>query len=514
MNTDSILGRQLDEYRLETLLGKGGMARVYRAVDVRLRRYAAVKVIETQFRANADYIQRFESEAQAIARLDHPNIVQIYRFGEAAGCLYIAMRYVAGADLGVLLAGYRHSDEWIDPLEARRLVREVGSALDYAHQQGVIHRDIKPSNIMVDEQGHAIVTDFGLALLPDLAGAEVFGSPHYMSPEQVVASNQVVPQSDLYSLGVILYEMFTGQLPFQAAEPADVAARHLHDAPRPPRQMRPALSPALEAVILKCLAKEPAQRYASGQALADALDTALAAAPAELVPPTLSRLSIPDRVKLQAALTTLPPLGPAGAPAVAPELLPTAASRGRAPTRWGLWVAGAMTLVAVLLCGGWLANWGWGQLTARSAATATAALAPQSTATLQPSATPTTAPTTESTLLFTRGPGDNYLVITNQGDQPLRLAALAVGDGDDAISGEEWGLAQLESGACVTAWKDKKTAEHAADTELTCIVGEHIVRAGKTRFWKDAFEIYFDGILVGRCETNEVTCTVTLIPDN
>lgn len=309
MNTDSILGRQLDEYRLETLLGRGGMARVYRAVDVRLRRYAAVKVIETRFRANADYIQRFESEAQAIARLDHPHIVQIYRFGEAAGCLYIAMRYVAGADLGALLAGYRRGGEWLAPSEASRLIREVGNALDYAHRQGVIHRDIKPSNIMVDEQGHAILTDFGLALLPELAGAEVFGSPHYMAPEQVVASNQVVPQSDLYSVGIILYELFTGQLPFQAAEPADLAAMQVHAAPRPPRQLRPALSPALEAVILQCLAKDPGQRFATGAALADALDAALAAVPAE-APPTLSQLSLPERVQRQAAQVTLPLLTP------------------------------------------------------------------------------------------------------------------------------------------------------------------------------------------------------------
>jgi len=499
MNTDSVLGRQLDEYRLETLLGKGGMARVYRAVDVRLRRYAAVKVIETQYRADAAYIQRFESEAQAIARLDHPHIVQIYRFGEAAGCLYIAMRYVAGANLGVLLAGYRHSGEWIDPIEARRLIREVGSALDYAHQHGVIHRDIKPSNIMVDEQGHAIVTDFGLALLPDLAGAEVFGSPHYMSPEQVVASNQVVPQSDLYSLGVILYEMFTGQLPFQAAEPANVAAMHVHDTPRPPRQVRPALTPALEAVIFKCLAKAPNERYASGQALADALEAALTVAPAEAVPPTLSRLSIPDRVKLQAARVTLPPLGPAAAPA-------TAVNASRRPTRWGLWAAGVLALAAVLLCGAWLANWGLGQLAVRLAATATPAPAVTPTPPV-----PTPLPDNQP-LLFTRGPGDNYLVITNQSDQPLLLAALTVGDGDDAISGDEWGLAQLESGACVTAWKDDKTAKREGDAGLTCIAGERLVRSGKARFWHEAFNIYYNGEVIGRCEQAATLCVVPAAP--
>ena len=510
MNTDSVLGRQLDEYQLEALLGRGGMARVYRAIDIRLRRYAAVKVIETKFRADAAYIQRFESEAQAIARLDHPHIVQIYRFGEAAGYLYIAMQYIAGADLGVLLAGYRTGGEWISPDEARRLIREVGSALDYAHGQGVIHRDIKPSNIMLDEQGRAIVTDFGLALLPKLEGAEVFGSPHYMSPEQVVASNQVVPQSDLYSLGVILYEMFTGRLPFLAPEPADVAAMHLHDAPPPPRQLRPALTPAVEAVILKALAKVPGQRFASGQALADALDMALA----DEAPPTLSRLSLPDRVKWQAAQTTLPPLAPPETGAAAPPTAPLPPAVRAAPQRrWGLWVAIALALAAGLLCGTWLTSWGLNQLAARGTATATAAVTQRSTLaapTPEPSASAPPESDGTYTLVLTRGAQSNYLVIANHSDQPFPLANLTVGTGADAIRGDEWEIEQLASGACLTAWKDAKTAARAADTELTCIVGEHVIRAGKARFWKDGFDIYFDGELLSRCEKDKASCEVEI----
>ncbi len=513
MNTDSVLGRQLDEYQLQALLGRGGMARVYRAVDVRLRRYAAVKVIETKFRADAAYVQRFESEAQAIARLDHPHIVQIYRFGEAAGCLYIAMQYIAGADLGVLLAGYRNSGEWVSPDEARRLVREVGGALDYAHSQGVIHRDIKPSNIMLDEHGRVIVTDFGLALLPELEGAEVFGSPHYMSPEQVVASNQVVPQSDLYSLGVIVYEMFTGRLPFLAPEPADVAAMHLHDAPPPPRQVRPALTPAVEAVILKALARDPGQRFASGQALADALDTALA----DEAPPTLSRLSIPDRVKWQAAQTSLPPLVPPDASAAEPPTAPLPPVVRAAPRRrWGLWAI-ALALAAVLLCGTWLTSWGLSQLATRGMATGT--LAPTgvpagtfATPTPLPSATAPPEPGGTYTLVLTRGAQSNYLVIANHSDQPFPLANLTVGTGEDAIRGDEWAIEQLARGECVAAWKDTKTAER--ETELSCTVGEPVIRGGKTRFWNAAFNIYYDGELISRCEKNEVSCAVTTIPND
>ena len=146
---DFLIGQQLDEYRLEAMLGHGGMARVYRAVDVRLKRYVAIKVIDPPFRDDSDYATRFEREAQAIAQLDHPHIVTLYRYGEANDLLYMAMQYVEGADLHTVLDSYRADGELIEPEDARRIVREICLALDYAHRQGVIHRDIKPSNVMV-----------------------------------------------------------------------------------------------------------------------------------------------------------------------------------------------------------------------------------------------------------------------------------------------------------------------------------------------------------------------------
>ncbi len=308
---DSLVGRRLDEYRLEALLGQGGMARVYRGLDVRLNRWVAVKVIDKPFRADQDYTRRFEQEAQAMSQLEHPHIVRLYRYGEADGLLYMVLQYIEGLGLDQLLASYRQAGEFIEPAEASRIIREMGSALDYAHGKGVVHRDVKPSNIILNQQGQAILVDFGLALLTDRGSrGEVFGTPYYMAPEQVRSSSHAVPQSDLYALGVILYEMFTGRVPFEAEEPLDVAILHLTEPPPSPREFRPDLSPTLEAILLKALGKEPEERYSSGLALANVLDRALKIAPPERLavpPPTLSHLSIPERVRVGLAKQPLPP---------------------------------------------------------------------------------------------------------------------------------------------------------------------------------------------------------------
>jgi serine/threonine protein kinase len=287
---ESLVGSQLDEYRIEALLGRGGMASIYRGLDVRLQRRVAIKVISAPLRTDPEYVERFQREAQAIARLEHPHIVRLYRYGEAKGLLYMAMQYVDGADLASALASYRKAGSLIEPQEAARIVREVCLALDDAHAQGVIHRDVKPSNIMLDRHGYVCLADFGLALLTELGTrGEILGSPRYVAPEQVVSSANVVPQSDLYAVGVILYEMFTGELPFDAKDPMDLALMHMNQPPRPPRTLRPEISPVLEAVILKALAKDPASRYQSGAALADALDRALGAGSAQ-VDETIARL--------------------------------------------------------------------------------------------------------------------------------------------------------------------------------------------------------------------------------
>ena len=319
MSQDPLIGQQLDEYELESLLGQGGMARVYRAVDVRLRRYAAVKVIDTPFQSNTDYTRRFEREAQAIAQLEHPHIVRLYRYGDVDNLLYMAMQFVEGVDLHAMLLSYEEQGELMAPDDLRRIIRQICVALDYAHSKGVIHRDIKPANVLIDPAGEAILSDFGLSLMTEMGTqGEILGTPQYIAPEQAISSAGAMPQSDLYAVGVMLYRMATGTLPFDDSDSMAVVMQHITDPPPPPSEKRPSINPQLEAVILKSLAKEPSNRYPTGAALADAVDAALQQAPSPLV--TAPALSIMERVNLN--LGERPSL-PAAVSPPPPEPIPT-----------------------------------------------------------------------------------------------------------------------------------------------------------------------------------------------
>ncbi len=276
MTQDRFIGKKFDEYRVESLLGKGNMAAIYLGVDDRLRRKAAIKMIGLDLQGEAEYVMRFEREARAIAQLSHPHIVQLYRYGEAEGMLYMAMQYIEGASLAIVLQSYKEDGEYIEADEAARIIREIGGALDYAHEQGVIHRDVKPANIMLNIKGTAILTDFGLVLLKsDGTRGGVLGTPHYLAPEQALSSANATAQSDLYSLGVVLYEMLTNIRPFEAKKPIEVAMLHITKQPRSPREHRPELSPQVEAVVLKAMSKKPEDRYRSGAEFSAALDEAL-----------------------------------------------------------------------------------------------------------------------------------------------------------------------------------------------------------------------------------------------
>ena len=309
---EQLIGQHLDAYCLEALLGSGGMANVYRGVDVRLKRTVAIKVIRAPWNNRAEHAMRFKREAQAIAQLEHPNIVRLYQYGDANGLLYMAMEYVEGRDLHHLLKEWHANPAASTPKIMCRIVREICTALDYAHSRGIIHRDVKPSNILIDARGRAVLADFGLVLLTDLGtGGTVFGSPQYIAPEQIISSASAVPQSDLYGMGVILYRMWTGRLPFNDPNPMVLAMQHMSEEPPSPRQICPDISPALEAVLLKALAKNSADRYASGAALTDALERAILGAavnqashapanrPNEEItlrapkPPSLRRITVP-----------------------------------------------------------------------------------------------------------------------------------------------------------------------------------------------------------------------------
>ena len=276
---DPLIGEQLGDYRIVGMIGKGGMGRVYRGYDEKLERYAAVKVFDAQGVLGdemEEYRQRFQREARAIARLHHPNIVGVYQFGQTGSLYYMAMVMIEGRDLRDILKEYVRNGLYLPSDAVVRIMTDVASALDYAHQEGVIHRDIKPSNIMITADGHAVLTDFGLALnVPEGTIGSTFGTAQYIAPEQALNSAMAVPQSDLYSLGVVLYEMLTGKVPFQDDSAMAVALKHLSDPPPSLRLHNPDISYETEAVVLRVLDKDPTERYENGSVLMAALEKAL-----------------------------------------------------------------------------------------------------------------------------------------------------------------------------------------------------------------------------------------------
>ena len=297
-NKDPLIGNMIDDYKIEDLLGHGGMARVYRALDVKLNRYAALKVMSQPTKKIVDYEKRFYREAQAIAKLKHPNIVAIYRFNDTDNIYYMAMEYVDGADLRWILRDYAADGELIDYTTLLNIIENISKALDYAHKNGVIHRDIKPSNIMISRTGQAVLTDFGLALnVQDGTGGEIFGSPHYIAPEQAVNSAQSVAQTDFYSLGVILYEMLTGSVPYDVGSAIQIAMAHIGDTLPDPLTINPDLHPAFIPILEKTLAKEPKDRYENGAKLVLALKNAIRQARQAKSEPGQSSLNKPiDRI--------------------------------------------------------------------------------------------------------------------------------------------------------------------------------------------------------------------------
>ena len=317
MYTDPLIGKKLGDYKILSMLGRGGMSRVYRGYDENLDRFAAVKVISGDFATTSEeeYTRRFQIEARAIARLRHPNIVGVYQFGRIEGIYYMAMVFLEGKDLRQLLKEYSDRNHRIPYPETLRIVRDVAGALDYAHEQGVIHRDIKPSNIMLERQsGRAILMDFGLALsVHEGTTGDTFGSAHYIAPEQAVSSAKAVPQSDLYSLGVVLYETLAGKVPFDDPSAMSVALKHLNDTPPPLSLYNPDVPPQVEAVVMRMLDKNPGRRYATGAqvifALEEAFDRAGLLRPSQLATAP-SILTMLDSQPSPPAVFDLPPEGP------------------------------------------------------------------------------------------------------------------------------------------------------------------------------------------------------------
>jgi serine/threonine-protein kinase len=271
-------------YRVEEELGRGGMAKVYRGNDTVLSRPVAVKILAPQFADDPSFVDRFRREAQAAARLNHPNLVSVYDTGSDDGVHFIVMEYVEGKTLADYLTGGGR----IMPQRAIEIAEAVSQALTAAHAQGVIHRDIKPGNIMITPSGDVKVADFGIARM--IASAEtiaqtaaVLGTAAYLSPEQ--AQGQPVDQrSDLYSLGCVLYEMVAGRPPFTGDSPVAVASKQVLEQPVPPSRLNPDVSPQLDAVIMRTLAKNPANRYESAEEFRRDLERARRGDPVEATP--------------------------------------------------------------------------------------------------------------------------------------------------------------------------------------------------------------------------------------
>lgn len=311
------------------------MAAVYKAYQPGMDRYVALKILPQQYARDAEFTGRFEQEAKVIAKLQHPHILPVHDYGEADDYTYIVMPLVETGTLADLLLGEKPM-----PLQRIRIIiSQLGDALDYAHSQGLIHRDVKPSNVLIDKRGNCLLTDFGIAKM--VGGTKHFtqtggivGTPHYMSPEQG-GGDPLTRQSDIYSLGVLLYEMVTGRVPFDAETPMAVVIKHMTDPPPPPSKLNPDTSPALESVILKAMAKRPEDRYESAAAMVRAV-----------------RLAIPESefIREPSQVGTVPTEDLARAEAAARESATDRPSQSTTARRVAPWLLGAGALVVLGTC--------------------------------------------------------------------------------------------------------------------------------------------------------------------
>jgi serine/threonine-protein kinase len=342
-------------YQLQTRIGAGGMSTVYRATDLMLERSVAVKVLRAEFCRDEAFRQRFHQEAKAAANLTHPNIVTVHDFGLDREQLFIVMEYIPGSDLKALLQ--RRGRFTVG--EALPLMIQACAGLGYAHRAGLVHCDVKPHNLIITADNRLKVTDFGIAralasIDPGEKSTVVWGSPQYFSSEQA-NGYPPSPASDVYSLGVIFYELLTGRLPFQAESASELARMHRDEAPKPPRQFNPAIPPALETILLKVLDKEPTARYRTADQFGQVLINLNQIAPAEAAQPK------------QPAARPLPPMHrptntrPADAEAHSPAPKPVVApTRNLPPPHSGIdWPTWGLLLLALLAVGGLLPLWLW-----------------------------------------------------------------------------------------------------------------------------------------------------------
>jgi serine/threonine-protein kinase len=273
---EDLVGTQIGPYQIESFIGRGGMAYVYKAYQPLMNRFVALKILLQDLHGDPMYAELFRREAQVIAGLEHPHILPVYDYGETGSYVYIVMRLIERGTLFELTRGVSLTVNRI-----KEIVSQVGDALDYAHAHNIVHRDVKPKNILIDERGNCWLADFGiskiLAASSGLTSKGIIGTPEYISPEQGVGK-RVDRRSDVYSLGVVLYEILAGRLPFRSDTPIATVFHHVYSPPPRPRRFNPKIPASVEQVLLKALAKNPDERYAKISELVSAFETALSEA--------------------------------------------------------------------------------------------------------------------------------------------------------------------------------------------------------------------------------------------
>lgn len=269
----SLIGQNLGQYEVRELLGKGGMATVYKGYQPSIGRSVAIKVLPPHPSLDEQFIQRFELEARTIGSLQHPHILSLYDYGTQDDILYLVMQYADGGTLAEV-----GKQEALDVRRVERILRESASALDYAHRRGVVHRDIKPANILIDGEGHVLLADFGIVKMMsegvNLTGTNIVGTPAYMAPEQGQGM-EIDGRADVYALGCMFFELLTGKQPYKGESPMQVILKHISDPVPDIRDVRPALPVALSEVFFKVLAKDPSDRYQTAVQFAEAFSEAL-----------------------------------------------------------------------------------------------------------------------------------------------------------------------------------------------------------------------------------------------
>jgi len=270
---ENLTGKQFGHYQIVAPLGEGGMAAVYKAYQPSMERYVAIKVLPRQMATSDEFVARFKLEAKLLAQLQHPHILPVFDYGETDGYTYIVMSFIKSGTLADLIKTRRFS-----LAEIREIISQVGSALGYAHARGMVHRDVKPSNVLIDESGNCLLTDFGLARMIEstshlTSSGAIMGTPAYMSPEQG-AGTKIDKRSDIYSLGVILFELLTGRVPYTAETPVAVVFKHIQDPLPSVRKYNATLSTEVEMVLYKALAKNPEDRYQTTEDFVRALQQA------------------------------------------------------------------------------------------------------------------------------------------------------------------------------------------------------------------------------------------------